>query len=51
MLGAGQLAFLWPQSGGLLIAADACANIFRLGYAPIYEDVAVGRASLARLAP
>ncbi|HMB02744.1 MAG TPA: hypothetical protein VKP69_03270, partial [Isosphaeraceae bacterium] len=30
---AGQLAFLWPQHGGVLIAADAAAHIvsFRQG--------------------
>jgi glyoxylase-like metal-dependent hydrolase (beta-lactamase superfamily II) len=47
---AGQLAFLWPPAGGLLIAADACTHLRGLGYAPIYEDLALGRASLKRLA-
>ncbi len=47
---AGQLAFLWPQHGGVLFAADTATNIIRLGYAPIYEDLEEGRRSLARLA-
>lgn len=47
---AGQVAFLWPEQGGVLFAADAAANMLGLGYAPIYEDVKEGRASLARLA-
>jgi len=46
---AGQLAFLWPPHGGLLFAADACSHLMGLGLAPIYEDVQVGLASLARL--
>jgi len=47
---AGQLAFLWPQQGGVLFAADAAANMVRLGYPPIFEDTAAGQRSLARLA-
>jgi glyoxylase-like metal-dependent hydrolase (beta-lactamase superfamily II) len=47
---AGQLAFLWPEHGGVLIAADAAANVFGLALSPMYEDVAEGRRSLARLA-
>ena len=47
---AGQLAFLWPHQGGVLIAADACAAVFGLGLAPIYEDLDIGRRSLSRLA-
>jgi glyoxylase-like metal-dependent hydrolase (beta-lactamase superfamily II) len=47
---AGQLAFLWPEHGGVLIAADAAANVFGLALSPLYEDVAEGRRSLARLA-
>jgi glyoxylase-like metal-dependent hydrolase (beta-lactamase superfamily II) len=46
---AGQLAFLWPQQGGLLFAADACGNMLGLNLSVIYEDLAVGLASLARL--
>jgi glyoxylase-like metal-dependent hydrolase (beta-lactamase superfamily II) len=47
---AGQLAFLWPRHGGVLFAADACANPFRLSLSPAYEDLAEGRRSLAKLA-
>lgn len=46
----GQLALLWPQHGGVLIAADAVGNQFgRLGYPPIFEDPAAGLASLQKL--
>lgn len=47
---AGQLAFLWPRHGGVLLAADAAANVFGLGLSPMYEDLAEGRRSLAKLA-
>jgi glyoxylase-like metal-dependent hydrolase (beta-lactamase superfamily II) len=47
---AGQLAFLWPHRGGVLIAADACAAVFGLGLSVIYEDLELGRRSLGRLA-
>lgn len=47
---AGQVAFLWPEQGGVLFVADAAANMLGLGYAPIYEDIEEGRASLAKLA-
>jgi glyoxylase-like metal-dependent hydrolase (beta-lactamase superfamily II) len=47
---AGQLAFLWPEHGGVLIAADAAANVFGLKLSPVYEDLAEGRRSLAKLA-
>ena len=47
---AGQLAFLWPRHGGVLIAADAAANVFGLALSPMYEDLAEGRRSLAKLA-
>lgn len=47
---AGQVAFLWQERGGVLFAADAAANMLRLGHPPIYEDLDEGRASLARLA-
>ena len=46
---AGQLAFLWPQHGGVLFAADACANPFSLSLSPGYEDLDEGRRSLAKL--
>ncbi|SIO32779.1 Glyoxylase, beta-lactamase superfamily II [Singulisphaera sp. GP187] len=47
---AGQLAFLWPEQGGVLIAADAAANVFGLALSPLYEDLAEGQRSLAKLA-
>jgi glyoxylase-like metal-dependent hydrolase (beta-lactamase superfamily II) len=47
---AGQLAFLWPRHGGVLIAADAAANAFGLAMSPLYEDTTEGRRSLAKLA-
>jgi glyoxylase-like metal-dependent hydrolase (beta-lactamase superfamily II) len=47
---AGQLCFFWPRHGGVLIAADACGNLPRLGYSVLYEDLAVAEQTLARLA-
>jgi glyoxylase-like metal-dependent hydrolase (beta-lactamase superfamily II) len=47
---AGQLAFLWPRHGGVLIAADAAANVLSLVLSPAYEDLAEGRRSLSKLA-
>ncbi len=49
---AGQIALLWPhpKHGGVLFAADACANVFGLAPSPMYEDYELGRQSLARLA-
>lgn len=47
---AGQLAFLSTRHGGVLIAADACANAFGLALSPMYEDHEAGRRSLERLA-
>lgn len=46
---AGQLAFLWPRHGGVLIAADAAANVFGLKLSPLYEDLEDGLRSLAKL--
>jgi glyoxylase-like metal-dependent hydrolase (beta-lactamase superfamily II) len=46
---AGQLAFLWPEHGGVLIAADAAAHVFGLTLSPAYEDLNEGRRSLAKL--
>jgi glyoxylase-like metal-dependent hydrolase (beta-lactamase superfamily II) len=46
---AGQLAFLWPVHGGVLIAADAAAHVLGLTLSPAYEDIDEGRRSLARL--
>jgi glyoxylase-like metal-dependent hydrolase (beta-lactamase superfamily II) len=47
---AGQVAFLWPEQGGVLVTADAASNMLGLGYAPIYEDLDEGNRSLAMLA-
>jgi glyoxylase-like metal-dependent hydrolase (beta-lactamase superfamily II) len=47
---AGQLAFLWPEHGGVLIAADAASNVLGLGLSPVYEDLDEGRRSLSKLA-
>lgn len=47
---AGQLAFLWPKHGGVLIAADAAANALGLALSPAYEDLEEGRRSLSKLA-
>ena len=46
---AGHLALLLPQGGGVLFTGDAATDFVRLGVGPIYEDVAEGMRSLARL--
>src|SRR5918993_699275 len=48
---AGQLAFLWPQHGGVLFAADAAANVAGLlGLSPGHEDLEEGKRSAKKLA-
>ncbi len=47
---AGHLALLLPRDGGVLFVGDAATNFGRLGWGPIYEDVAEGERSLRRLA-
>ena len=47
---AGQLAFLWPQHGGVLFAADTCSNMMGLGWSLGYEDFDEGKRSLKKLA-
>lgn len=47
---AGQVALFWPQHGGVLFAADACANMPSLDYSLGYEDLALGQQTLANLA-
>lgn len=47
---AGQLAFLWPQHGGVLFAADTCSNVMGLGWSLGYEDFEEGKRSLRKLA-
>jgi len=46
---AGQLAFLWPQHGGVLFAADTCSNMMGLGWSLGYEDFEQGKRSLSKL--
>jgi len=47
---AGQVAFLWPQHGGVLFAADVASNLLRLSWSIIYEDFEEGKCSLAKVA-
>jgi glyoxylase-like metal-dependent hydrolase (beta-lactamase superfamily II) len=47
---AGQVCLLWPPHGGVLLAADAAANVFGLGRSVTYEDRAEGERQLRRLA-
>ncbi|MFN8435817.1 MAG: MBL fold metallo-hydrolase [Anaerolineales bacterium] len=46
---AGQVAFLIPMHGGILIAADSCNNRSGLGYPPIFEDMEIGVQTLKKL--
>ncbi|WP_341836721.1 MBL fold metallo-hydrolase [Chitinophaga pollutisoli] len=46
----GQLAFFFPGAKNVLFAADACDNLFGLGYSTFYEDYETGRHSLEKLA-
>lgn len=47
---AGHCSFMLERDGGLLFAADACANVMRLAPSVVYDDHAQGRASLRKLA-
>jgi glyoxylase-like metal-dependent hydrolase (beta-lactamase superfamily II) len=47
---AGQVCLLWPKHGGVLLAADAAANMFGLGLSVTYEDRSLGERQLHRLA-
>ena len=47
---AGQVCLLWPPHGGVLLAADAAANMFGLGLSVAYEDRPEGERQLHRLA-
>ncbi len=47
---AGQVALLLPGAGGVLVAADALGNRGTLGWSVGYEDLALGAASVRRLA-
>jgi glyoxylase-like metal-dependent hydrolase (beta-lactamase superfamily II) len=44
---AGHLVFYWPQHGGVIIAGDICANITRLTYSFLYEDLRQGLSTLS----
>ena len=46
---AGHLALLLPRDGGVLFVGDAASHMTHLGMSIIYEDVAEGRRSLAKL--
>lgn len=46
---AGHLALLWPEHGGVLVAADACTTLPVLTLSAVYEDLGVGRETLRRL--
>ena len=46
----GQVVFLWPKHGGVLIAADTCMNMMGLGLPPIFEDLDDGMKTLKKLA-
>lgn len=47
---AGHVALLWRKDAGFMFTGDAAMNIFGLSYMLGYDDVATGKASLARLA-
>ncbi len=47
---AGHVALLLPRGGGVLFVGDAASHMTHLGMSLIYEDVAEGRRSLAKLA-
>ncbi len=47
---AGQVAFLWPQHGGVLFAGDVASHMLGLSWAIIYEDFEAGKRSLAKIA-
>jgi len=47
---AGQVVFLWPRHGGVLIAADTCGNMTGFGLPPIFENLNDGMKTLKKLA-
>jgi glyoxylase-like metal-dependent hydrolase (beta-lactamase superfamily II) len=47
---AGQIAFFRPQDGGLLFVGDAAANTLGLRLSISYEDLQLGKRTLAQLA-
>ncbi len=46
---AGQICLLWRRYRGVLIAADVAANIGGLRYSIAYEELEVGKRTLAQL--
>ena len=46
----GHCAFLLERDGGLLFAADACSNVMGLAPSIVYDDHALGRETLRKLA-
>lgn len=46
---AGHLSFLWPEKK-LLVAGDVCSHLGWLRPSPVYEDYALGLASLKKVA-
>jgi glyoxylase-like metal-dependent hydrolase (beta-lactamase superfamily II) len=47
---AGHVALLLERDGGLLFVGDACSNVLGVRYSIVYDDLAEGRRSLAKLA-
>lgn len=47
---AGHISLYLPRDGGILIVGDAAIHVMGLRYPPVFEDMAVGMASLRRLA-
>jgi len=47
---AGHIALVWPEHGGVLVAADACSNLPVLAPSVVYESIETGRRTLRRLA-
>jgi len=47
---AGHVSLLWKRDRGVLFVGDAAANMFGLDYILGYDDLAVGKASLTKLA-
>ncbi|MBC7554949.1 MAG: MBL fold metallo-hydrolase [Taibaiella sp.] len=48
---AGHIALLFNDSGkNVLIAGDICMNMSKLAYSMVYEDIALGRSSIAKAA-
>jgi glyoxylase-like metal-dependent hydrolase (beta-lactamase superfamily II) len=45
----GQLVYLWPKHGGVLFAADTCANMPTLDYSLGYDDFALGQRTLVHI--